>query len=90
MPNRTDAVQSFNKPWEQVPLHGHSGSVFRLLVIKRPVEAASKGPVLSGSPSLGIVPECIQHGQAVFNELLIKIELRLRPEESENSPRNKT
>jgi hypothetical protein len=91
MRNRADAVQGFNKPREQVLLHGQSRRSPRPPVIKRPgPKAASKASVLLGPPRLDIVPGCIQPGQPVFNEAPINSEFCLRSEESEGGPSTKT
>ncbi len=91
MRNRADAVEGFNKPREQVLLHGQSRRDSRLPVIKRPCpEAASRVPVLMGTPGLDTVPCCIQPGQPVFYKALIETQLRLRAEENEGGSGAKT
>ena len=85
MRNRVEALQRFNKPWEQGVFQGRSRRNFRRLVNERPSPKAALGvPVLVGSPGLDIMPGCIQPGQPVFNEALIETELRLQTEESED------
>jgi hypothetical protein len=91
MRNRADAVEGFNRHRETVLLHGQSRRDSRLPVIKRPFRvAASRVPVLVGTPGLDTVPCCIQPGQPIFNEALIKTQLRLRAEENEGSSGAKT
>ncbi len=85
------AVQGFNEPWEQVLLHGQSRRNSRLPVIRRPGhKAASNAPILLHTPGLDTVPCCIQPGQPIFNEALIKTQLRLRAKESEGGSGAKT
>jgi len=91
MRNRAGTVEGFNKHRETVLLHGQSRRDSWLPVIKRPCpEAASRVPVLVGTPGLDRVPCCIQPGQSIFNEALIKTQLRLRAEESEGGSGAKT